>query len=323
MADWNKRKERSGGDRDDRGPKRSKGGTGGKWQTPHQKAKIASRGSGKIEPGDVGIWATCARNMEGRATEELKVMLGECAERFYGIKPGSSEDTENEDDIEASIQKELTAMDNKQSTTKLFSPVHLDIPCVLFFKTNSLIEPIDFVHRICKEIVATPGVRKMKYVNRLTPMTLIAKATEKGLQELGSTVLQKHFNMAADIDEEESTSGKEKVSKEVSNHSYAIRPSTRAHTAPLKRALVIKSIAESISNVHKVDLTNPDKVILVEIFQSVCGMSVVGSDWEALKRFNLAELYQKDKASKATTATKSETKPRSVTKDEADVGSEY
>lgn len=48
-------------------------------------------------------------------------------------------------------------------------------------------------------------------------------------------------------------------------------------------------------------------------------MSVVGSDWEALKRFNLAELYQKEKVPKATTATGSEAKPTSVTKDEADV----
>ncbi|KAH7369887.1 hypothetical protein BKA65DRAFT_7169 [Rhexocercosporidium sp. MPI-PUGE-AT-0058] len=320
MADSNKRKERSGGGREERGSKRSKGGNGGKWQTPHQKAKIASRGSGKIEPGDIGIWATCARNMEGRATEELKVMLEECAERFYGLKQESGEDGDDEDDIEASIQKELAALDDKQSVTKLFSPVHLDIPCVLFFKTNPLIEPIDFVHRICKEVVATPSVRKMKYVNRLTPMTLIAKATEKGLQELESTVLRKHFNMAPDVDEEP-TSGEEKIDKEMPNYSYAIRPSTRAHTAPLKRDLVIKSIADSISNVHKVDLTTPDKVILVEIFQSVCGMSVVGSDWEALKRFNLAELYEKEKASKAKATTKSETKPRSVTNDEAGVES--
>ncbi|KAH7409481.1 hypothetical protein BKA64DRAFT_705243 [Cadophora sp. MPI-SDFR-AT-0126] len=321
MADSNKRKERSGGDRDQRGSKRSRGGSGGKWQTPHQKAKIASRGSGKIEPGDVGIWATCAKNMEGRATEELKVMFEECAERFYGIQPGSGEDAEDGDDIEASIQKELAALDNKQSTTKLFSPVHLDIPCVLFFKTGPAIEPVDFVHRICREIVDRPGVRRMKYVNRLTPMALMAKATERGLQDLGHTVLQKHFQMAADVSEEP-TPGEEKCSEGIPNPSYAIRPTTRAHTAPLKRDLVIKSIADSISNVHKVDLTTPDKVILVEIFQSVCGMSVVGSDWEALKRFNLAELYQKDKASNATTPAKpEEAKLRSVTKDEADVES--
>lgn len=174
--------------------------------------------------------------MEGRATEELKVMFEEvrtlsirsrifndefkCAERFYGIKPGSGEGAEDEDDIEASIQKELAALDNKSSTTKLFSPVHLEIPCVLFFKTGPAIEPVDFVHRICKEVVEKPGVRRMKYVNRLTPMTLMAKATEKGLQDLGSTVLQRHFHMAADATEEP-TSVEEKDSEDIPNSSVS------------------------------------------------------------------------------------------------------
>jgi hypothetical protein len=58
------------------------GGTGGKWQTPHQKTKDASyRGSGKIEAGDVGIWATCVKNKEGKATEELKALFEQvCSE---------------------------------------------------------------------------------------------------------------------------------------------------------------------------------------------------------------------------------------------------
>jgi tRNA acetyltransferase TAN1 len=42
-------------------------------------------------------------------------------------------------------------------------------------------------------------------------------------------------------------------------------------------------------------------------------MSVVGSDWEKLKRFNLAELYQP--SSKAA-AVKAEAIPQSVTTDE-------
>ena len=35
----------------------------------------------------------------------------------------------------------------------------------------------------------------MKYANRLTPMTLMGKATEKGLEELGRTVLGEHFKL--------------------------------------------------------------------------------------------------------------------------------
>jgi hypothetical protein len=56
------------------------GGSGGKWQTPHQKSKAAMtqrRWNGKIEPGDVGIWATCVKGKEGAATEELKSLFDE------------------------------------------------------------------------------------------------------------------------------------------------------------------------------------------------------------------------------------------------------
>jgi tRNA acetyltransferase TAN1 len=72
---------------------------------------------------------------------------------------------------------------------------------------------VDFVHRICEEIFSNPGIRKMKYVNRLTPMTSIGKATEKGLEEVGKDVLGTHFNLAG---EDIKTSGEHKPSHTVS-----------------------------------------------------------------------------------------------------------
>jgi len=50
--------------------------------------------------------------------------------------------------------------------------------------------------------------------------------------------------------------------------------------------------------------------------QTICGMSVVGSDWESLKRFNLAELYLSQPSPKVTAAAHG-AKPQSVTADEA------
>jgi tRNA(Ser,Leu) C12 N-acetylase TAN1 len=47
---------------------------------------------------------------------------------------------------------------------------------------------------------------------------------------------------------------------------YAIRPTIRNHST-LKRDAVIKLVASLISSHHKVDLTKPDKVIIVEIYQ--------------------------------------------------------
>lgn len=47
---------------------------------------------------------------------------------------------------------------------------------------------------------------------------------------------------------------------------YAIRYNIRNHTA-FKSSEVIKKIADLVSPKHKVNLSNPDKVVLVEIFQ--------------------------------------------------------
>jgi len=182
---------------------------------------------------------------------------------------------------------------DRPSGGKLFSPVHLSIACVLFFKTQAPIVPVDFVHRICEDAVARPGGRRHRFVNRLTPMTLLGKATENGIDELGKTVLGEHFRLA--VDENADDTGKE------AGFSYAIRPTIRNHKT-LKRDAVIKQVASLVASTHKVDLTNPEKVILVEIYQSICGISVVGGDWEALKRFNLAELYQPTTAAQGGSA---------------------
>jgi len=118
-------------------------------------------------------------------------------------------------------------MGKAQDHTKLFSPVYLDLPCVLFFKTRPPIDPVDFVHRICKEIVSTPGIRRMRYVNRLTPMTLMGKATEKGLEEVARAVLGSHFNLRGDQEPaigDEGTEDENKPSQTIANHSVSSGP---------------------------------------------------------------------------------------------------
>jgi tRNA acetyltransferase TAN1 len=92
----------------------------------------------------------------------------------------------------------MASMGNKKNDTMLIAPVRLDLQCVLFFKIRPPIDPVDFVHRICMEIVSTPSIRRMRYINRLTPMSLMGKATEKGLEEVGRVILGQHFNLRED-----------------------------------------------------------------------------------------------------------------------------
>ncbi|SZF03825.1 unnamed protein product [Blumeria hordei] len=228
--------------------------------------------------------------MEGKATEELRLFLEECAQKLYGITADApqteDDDDDDDDDIEAFFQKEMKALEESKSAPKLFSPVYLDLQCVLFFKTGPPIDPVKFVEDIIKLVVEEPNLHRTRYINRLTPMTLMEKATEKGLQELSSKVLSKHFHLATHESQEE-----DYESRNGNRFSYAIRPTIRNHNT-LKRDEVIKQVAASISDFHKVDLVNADRVIIIEIYQGICGMSVVmGKEWEMQKRYNLNELY--------------------------------
>ncbi|POS86802.1 hypothetical protein EPUL_001506 [Erysiphe pulchra] len=260
-----------------------------------------------MEPGDQGIWVTCTRGMEGKCTEELLSLFEKYTERFYslganenGEKDQDGEENDVDIDIEASIQKEIVSLKkSRTSPSKIFQPIQFDLPCVLFFKVNPQIDPVDFVDRICKSIENNDDEEmKSRYANRLTPVSLLSKATEKGLDELCGQLLSRYFKvnnrMSDGLDQVEikNKEEKEEKGKNIDDSStYAIRPTIRNHST-LKRDHLIKQIASTISDSHKVNLTNPDKVIIVEVYRNICSMSVVdGRDWERLKRYNIAELY--------------------------------
>jgi hypothetical protein len=123
------------------------------------------------------------------------------AEYLYGmdapdVEPATEQDVE--DDIESSIRKEINLMAGKRGPAKLFTPVYLDLQCVLFFKTRPPIIPVDFVRRICEDASNNAAKRKVRFVNRLTPMTMIARATEKGLEDVGKLVLGEHFQLVGE-----------------------------------------------------------------------------------------------------------------------------
>jgi tRNA acetyltransferase TAN1 len=134
-------------------------------------------------------------------------------------------------DIESSIRKEA-AMEDKKGKPKLFSTVRLDIECVLFVKIRPPIDPVDFVHRICKEVVSEPDSARTKYINRLTPMTLIGKATEKGLEDVAKTVLGEYFELAGNKTVEESEDNEGVKEDKPERTSYSVSWHRRLSMSP-------------------------------------------------------------------------------------------
>lgn len=169
-----------------------------------------------LEVGDEGIWVTYARGMKGKAVREFKALCDEYGEKLYGIKPPVDElepkSGDEDEDIEASIEKELEAMKApKQPQPRgVFSPVSVAIECVFFMKTMRPVDPCQLVLEICRDARGCESAkeRKCKYINRLTPVVDTEKASERGVQRVARKVLASFFSLneeekGKDEDEEE------------------------------------------------------------------------------------------------------------------------
>lgn len=136
---------------------------------------------------------------------------------MYGIKSvhdagvegdGDEEgDGEDEIDIEAAIQKEVAALNAKPSTAgseggdhaNRMTSVKMNVDCLLFVKTQPPVDPVAFVRRICedaKRCGELPGLMRCRYVNRLTPVSVMGKATEGGLVEVAKEALGAWFDLS-------------------------------------------------------------------------------------------------------------------------------
>ncbi|KAI9801232.1 MAG: hypothetical protein M1825_003506 [Sarcosagium campestre] len=232
------------------------------------------------------------------ATKERKYLA---AQQSASADDGAGGDVSSlSADIESDIRREVE-MIKTPTTQSPFAAVKLDVQCggwyygyfpmillrglVLFFKLRKPLDPIRFVQETCRNALAHPREKRSRFVKRLTPMTLMGRATEKGLEQIAKEVLAPHFHQ-----------------QDGAAKKFAVRPTIRNH-GTLKRDAVINIVAASVGPGHHVDLKNYDLIILVEIYKNICGMSVVGNDYEELKRYNLAEIYDPTKKPTLTETT--------------------
>ena len=75
---------------------------------------------------------------------------------------------------------------------------------MLFVKTSEPIEPVSFCTALCtglkKSFEEAQSCWRPRYINRLTPVTDVAKATEDGVNEVGRKVLPRWFTINSDLD---------------------------------------------------------------------------------------------------------------------------
>ncbi|KAJ5989165.1 hypothetical protein N7481_004375 [Penicillium waksmanii] len=251
-----------------------------------------------VDTGDAGIFITCDMGKEGKCKAEVLDIISQIFEDSMKKNQEEQEDSDDDDDedIEAQIQRELAGLKPAEDKTdkskrRPVEVTRLEMPCVLFARVDSSIDPVQLVHRLCTEAQANPNTKRSRYIKRMTPVVSIRKTLSVELEPFIKEMLKPHFH---------SGGGPKK---------FAIRPSIRGNNK-FKRDEVIKTIAELVGPEHSVDLTNYDVTILFEISQNLMGMSVVESDYDKLKRYNLAEIYDPS-PKRAEKADSSETQAKS------------
>lgn len=121
-----------------------------------------------------------------------------------------------DDDIEKEILAEVREI-RKPKVARLFTPVQLNVQCgkstchlqwerkwkyahsplplpVIFFKTTSPVEPVSLVKTICEDAMNNNTRKRTRFALRLTPMTLMGRASTEGLEQVALKVLAPHFH---------------------------------------------------------------------------------------------------------------------------------
>lgn len=141
--------------------------------------------------------------MDSKAIREFNFICDEYGKTMYGLAPPGEdiESGDEDEDIESSIKKELVGMSsvNRKDSKRNFKAIRAGIECVFFMKTRDPVEPVELCRRICRDAGACPDLkeRKTKYINRLTPVSALDKASENGVVRTARKALAPWFSLTA------------------------------------------------------------------------------------------------------------------------------
>lgn len=104
----------------------------------------------------------------------------------------------------------------KPKVDRTFEPVRVGIECLFFVRTKQPVDPRELVEAICNDAknCTDRQQRRSRFINRLTPVAIMGKATENGLEEVAKNVLAKHFQLAEQLTGETGDEAEEEKKEE-------------------------------------------------------------------------------------------------------------
>ncbi|KAG1775287.1 hypothetical protein EV702DRAFT_455289 [Suillus placidus] len=229
-----------------------------------------------------GIWATCVKGKEKGTVGELYDLFESLAADMWPIeghdssandRDNGSDTDENEDDLETQIAKEVAAL-KRPKVEKRLAICLTNTQCVIFISCKPPVDPVKLVMKHVDNVQKT-GVTRTKYTHRLTPVSGTCVAN---LPELHSLCRRTVAAYCA----QENSEGSPRARK------YKVELRVRNHNT-LTRMEIIQEVAKCMPSNYTVDLDNPDVFVLVEVFKSTFGVSIV-EDYYRFQKFNVMEL---------------------------------
>ncbi|XP_044130407.1 THUMP domain-containing protein 1 [Bufo gargarizans] len=285
----------------------------GKKRAKTQYVGNAKRHKGRqLEVGMQGILITCNMN-ERKCVAEAYSLLNEYGELLYGAeklcgkedKLSGSEEEDDDDDVEAALKKEVDQIrTSTEKNLRRFQSVESGANNVVFIRTLN-VEPEKLVHHILNELHTTKK-KKTRVILRMLPVTGTCKAFPEDLRKYAETFFQRWFKAP--------NKGTFQIVYKARNNNH------------MNRDEVIKDLAGIVGSLNpenKVDLTNPEYTIVVEIIKNVCCLSVV-KDYTLFRKYNLQEVVKSAREEKPQEPAGEEGKEKAQeqSKDDPVVGSD-
>uniref|UniRef100_A0A8C1LY62 THUMP domain-containing protein 1 n=1 Tax=Cyprinus carpio TaxID=7962 RepID=A0A8C1LY62_CYPCA len=238
----------------------------------HKKPK----GSRELEVGAQGVLITCNMN-ERKCTSEAFSLLNEYADALYGpeqpadTQDSLSEEEEDDEDAEAALKKEVSQIQMSMKThQQRFTAVDSGANNVVFIRTHG-VDPEQLVHHILSDLHQTKK-RKSRVILRMLPVSGTCRAFPEDMEKFLSVFLERWFR-----------------APQRATYQICFKARNSSHN---KREEVIKAVAGLVGKLNplnKVDLTNPELSIIIEIIKTVCCVSVL-KDYTLFRKYNLQEV---------------------------------
>ncbi|EPS96098.1 hypothetical protein FOMPIDRAFT_62568 [Fomitopsis schrenkii] len=220
-----------------------------------------------------GVWVTCVKGKEKQTVGEVYNLFGSLASELWPEEAIGEDGEDGEeggaDELEKQIAKEVESMKRPRKEQR-FANCQTNTPCVVFISCKPPVDPVQLVVKHVQNVM-NAGVTQTRFTQRLTPVSATCVANLPEVISVCKRVIVPFF-------EEDP----EKV------YRYKIELRMRNHNT-ISRSALIDGLAKAIPERHIVDLNNAEVFILVEVFKSICGMSVV-KEYHRLHKFNVMEI---------------------------------